>query len=276
MSPIPLRPAGTRHGMMTEEEEANVVLYDFFKNRKIGSAEVKERFGVGPERVVDVQALAGDPTDNVPGIPGIGVKIAAELINAYGDLDTLLARAGEVKQPRLRESLIEHKAKALLSRELVRLRDDVPVPVPLDELQRRPSDPETLRAFLEAQGFCSVVGRLGPAVVVPLSALRDGYYRTRMVSGGPWCPVRIWFGPPADPDTGELIDRSPRWQATLRGLQYEGDVASLWSWCAKHPITEAEHNYMVATARHAVTHEPEMPEASPREKIDFNKLRVRF
>jgi len=147
--------------LMQLVEDHDVVLYDFFKNREIGSDEVKEKFGVGPERVVDVQALAGDSADNVPGVPGIGVKTAAELINIYGDLDTLLARAGEIKQPKRRESLIGHAEKARLSRELVRLRADAPVPASIDELARKPFVPETLRAFLEAQEFRSVLTRLG-------------------------------------------------------------------------------------------------------------------
>ena len=149
--------------LMQLVEDHEVVLYNFFKNRELGRDEVKERFGVGPERVVDVQALAGDSSDNVPGVPGIGVKTAAELINTYGDLDTLLARAGEIKQPKRRESLLENADKARLSRELVRLRSDVPVPASLDELAARVADPTTLRDFLEAQGFRSVLARLGLA-----------------------------------------------------------------------------------------------------------------
>ena len=149
--------------LMQLVEDHKVVLYDFFKNRELGSDEVKERFGVGPERVVDVQALAGDSSDNVPGVPGVGVKTAAELINTYGDLDSLLARAAEIKQPKRRESLLENADKARLSRELVRLRSDAPVPATLDELVTREADPGTLRAFLEAQGFRSVLARLGAA-----------------------------------------------------------------------------------------------------------------
>ena len=92
-----------------------------------GRDEVREKFGVPPDKVVDVQALAGDSTDNVPGVPGIGVKTAAELINEYGDLETLLARAGEIKQPKRRERLIEFAMQARLSLELVTLKEDVPV-----------------------------------------------------------------------------------------------------------------------------------------------------
>ena len=92
-----------------------LVMLDTMKNRTIGPDEVRERFGVPPNKVVDVQALAGDSTDNVPGVPGIGVKTAAELINEYGDLETLLARAHEIKQPKRRERLTEFALQARLS-----------------------------------------------------------------------------------------------------------------------------------------------------------------
>ena len=137
-----------------------VSMFDALKNRRIGPAEVEEKFGVGPERVVDVQALAGDSTDNVPGVPGIGVKTAAQLIQAYGDLDSLLARASEIKQPKRRQSLIEFAGQARLSRELVRLRDDVPTDVTVPELRRQDPDPAQLLAFLDEQGFKSVKAKV--------------------------------------------------------------------------------------------------------------------
>ena len=137
-----------------------VSMFDALKNRKIGPAEVEEKFGVGPERVVDVQALAGDSTDNVPGVPGIGVKTAAQLIQTYGDLDSLLARASEIKQPKRRQSLIDFAGQARLSRELVRLRDDVPTDVTVSELRRQNPDPAQLLAFLDEQGFRSVMAKV--------------------------------------------------------------------------------------------------------------------
>ncbi len=137
-----------------------VSMFDALKNRRIGPAEVKEKFGVGPERVVDVQALAGDSTDNVPGVPGIGVKTAAQLIQAYGDLESLLARASEIKQPKRRQSLIDFAEQARLSRELVRLRDDVPMEVPVPGLLRQDPDPAQLLAFLDEQGFRSVMAKV--------------------------------------------------------------------------------------------------------------------
>mgnify|MGYP000403892340 CR=1 FL=1 len=137
-----------------------VTMFDSFKNRRIGPEQVQEKFGVYPEKVVDVQSLAGDSTDNVPGVPGIGVKTAAQLIQEYGDLDTLLARASEIKQNKRRENLIEHADKARLSRELVRLRNDVPLTIPLSRLGRREPDLVHLEKFLTEQGFKTILARI--------------------------------------------------------------------------------------------------------------------
>ena len=111
-----------------------VTMYDTMKDRRIGIPEVIEKFGVPPDKVVEVQALAGDSTDNVPGVPGIGVKTAAQLIVEYGDLEQLLFRAGEIKQPKRREALLENAEKARISRQLVLLDDKVELDVPLDDL----------------------------------------------------------------------------------------------------------------------------------------------
>ena len=138
-----------------------ITMLDPMKQRRIAAPEVEERFGVTPDRVVDVQALAGDSTDNVPGVPGIGVKTAAELINTYGDLDTLLASAGEIKQPKRRENLINFAEQARISRELVRLRNDAPTPLPLAELKRAERDMGRLTEFLQAQDFKRLLTRIG-------------------------------------------------------------------------------------------------------------------
>lgn len=131
------------------------------EERKIGLDEVVDYFGVGPERVVDVQALAGDSTDNVPGARGIGVKTAAQLITEYGDLDTLLARAGEIKQPKRRETLTDPDSVALikLSRELVCLKRDVPLEVPLDDLGLATPDGRTLVSYFKALEFTTLTKR---------------------------------------------------------------------------------------------------------------------
>lgn len=137
-----------------------VELYDSMKNRPIRHAEVVEKFGVGPDKVVDVQSLMGDSVDNVPGVPGIGQKTAAALIQEYGDLDTLLARAGEIKQEKRRQSLIEHAEMARLSRELVRLKDDVPDVAPLESLVVTDIDLPTLLAFFDEMEFKTMTRRV--------------------------------------------------------------------------------------------------------------------
>ncbi len=138
----------------------HVIMYDAMKNREINADGVVEKFGLGPEHVVDIQALAGDSSDNVPGVPGIGVKTAALSIGEYGDLDAVLARAGEIKQTKRRENLIEFADLARVSRELVRLKDDVPVEHGLDSFDVKKPDHETLIAFLAEQGFKSVIARV--------------------------------------------------------------------------------------------------------------------
>ena len=141
-----------------------VGMFDEMKNRRIGRDEVFERFGVGPEKVVEVQALAGDSVDNVPGVPGIGVKTAALLINEYGDLDALLERAGEIKQNKRRENLIEFADMARISLQLVTLKDDVPVDLPVDELDVPPHELTKLVPWLATQGFDAILAELRSAL----------------------------------------------------------------------------------------------------------------
>ena len=139
----------------------NVTMLDPMKQRRIGAEEVIEKFGVPAEKVIDVQALAGDPTDNVPGVPGIGIKTAAELIRTFGDLDTLLINAETIKQPKRRESLINFADQARISRQLVKLRDDAPMPLELSALVTLPRDMERLTAFLQEQEFTRLLARIG-------------------------------------------------------------------------------------------------------------------
>ena len=140
--------------------DGKVELLDPVKSKAIRSAEVMEKFGVEPSKVIDVQALAGDASDNVPGVPGIGVKTAAELLNIYGDLETLLARAGEIKQPKRRETLIENADKARVSKRLVTLDVKAPVPVPLEEFGVIEPDPRELAGFLKAMEFTTLLKRV--------------------------------------------------------------------------------------------------------------------
>ena len=138
-----------------------VEMLDPIKQKPIGPAEVMEKFGVIPGKMVEVQALIGDATDNVPGVPGIGPKGAAQLINEFGDLETLLAAAPAMKPSKRRDMLIEHADKARISRELVLLREDTPLPQPVETLGLREPDRPKLLAWLTKQGFRSTIGRLG-------------------------------------------------------------------------------------------------------------------
>jgi DNA polymerase-1 len=140
-----------------------VSMLDTMKNVRIGPDQVFEKFGVPPEKVVEVQALCGDSVDNVPGAPGIGIKTAALLINEYGDLETLLARAGEIKQDKRRQTLIDFADQIRLSRQLVQLDCDTPLPEPIDDLKVRDPDPAVLSAFLEDMGFNTLARRIGAA-----------------------------------------------------------------------------------------------------------------
>jgi DNA polymerase-1 len=153
-----------------------VELMDPIKKIKLGPEAVMEKFGVTPDKVVDVQALAGDSTDNVPGAPGIGVKTAAQLINEYGSLEALLERTKEIKQPKRRESLENNAELIRISKQLVTLRDDVPAPADPDSFDKRRPDPNVLLPWLEQQGFRTLLQRftteLGEAIapVAPPSA----------------------------------------------------------------------------------------------------------
>jgi len=131
----------------------DVRIFDPMKNKFISDIDVKNKFGVGPDKVIDVQALAGDSSDNVPGVPGIGVKTAAELINKYGNLETLLKSAKEIKQNKRRETLIENKDKALISKKLVTLKHDAPIDIDLTEFKLKEVDKDKLYKFLREMEF---------------------------------------------------------------------------------------------------------------------------
>ena len=137
-----------------------VLMLDTMKNKTMGREQVFEKFGVGPEKVVDIQSLAGDSVDNVPGAPGIGVKTAAQLLDEYGDLHTLLARAEEIKQPKRRQTLIDNADLIRISKQLVTLKDDVPLDVPLEDLAVQDPDPDTLINFLEEMEFRTITRRV--------------------------------------------------------------------------------------------------------------------
>ena len=169
-----------------------VQLLDPIKQKPIRAAEVVEKFGVPPDKVVEVQALAGDSTDNVPGVPGIGIKTAAQLINEYGDLETLLANAEKIKQPKRREALIENAEKARISRRLVLLDENAPLPRPIDDMAAKAPGDHKLEAFLRAMGFRSILARMGK--------LGEGNEAPRR--GAP--PVALKHAPAAGPAAPDL------------------------------------------------------------------------
>lgn len=152
----------------------SVRMWDPMKNRLIGEEEVIEKFGVPPEKVIDVQALAGDSTDNIPGVPGIGIKTAAELIQTYGTLENLLANLDQIKQPKRRETLQTNIEGARISKELVTLKDDVPVTQTLESFAVKPFKPDKAFAFLKAQHFTSLMHRLEKEIT-PLPAIKADY-----------------------------------------------------------------------------------------------------
>jgi DNA polymerase-1 len=157
-----------------------VVMYDTMKDKRIGRAEVIEKFGVGPEKVIDVQSLIGDSSDNVPGVPGIGVKTAAQLIGEYGDLDTLLARASEIKQEKRRQTLIDNAEQARVSRRLVTLDNKVPLDVPVDDLAVHAPDYRNLIAFLKAMEFSTLTRRVAEQSSIDAAEIEAD---TRLISG---------------------------------------------------------------------------------------------
>ena len=152
-----------------------VTMYDTMKDKRIGAAEVIEKFGVGPDKVIEVQALIGDSSDNVPGVPGIGVKTAAQLIGEYGDLETLLKRAGEIKQDKRRQTLIDNAELARISKKLVTLDQNVPLDVAVDELAVHEPDYKNLIAFLKAMEFSTITRRVAEKSGIDASAVEaDG------------------------------------------------------------------------------------------------------
>ncbi|MFL6781461.1 MAG: DNA polymerase I [Sphingomicrobium sp.] len=146
--------------MQLIDEDAGVDMLDTMNDRRIGREQVLEKFGVPPEKVGDVLALMGDSVDNVPGVPGIGPKTASQLIQAFGDLDTVLASTDQISKPKLKQSLIDHADNARLSRELVRLVCDAPLPEPLEALELKRIPKEPLEEFLADQGFKTLLARL--------------------------------------------------------------------------------------------------------------------
>ncbi|WP_299371977.1 DNA polymerase I [uncultured Tateyamaria sp.] len=176
---VQARAAGGRCTIISSDKDLmqlvgdGVEMLDAMKNKTIDRDGVFEKFGVYPDRVVDVQALAGDSVDNVPGAPGIGIKTAALLINEYGDLDALLERAGEIKQPKRRQTLIDHADQIRLSRDLVRLDENTPLDFTLDDLEVRDPIPEQLMPFLAEMEFRTLTKRIADKLGVDTPEIKD-------------------------------------------------------------------------------------------------------
>ena len=153
--------------------EPGLDLYDTMNNRRLGADHVREKFGVDPAQLGDVLALMGDSVDNVPGVPGVGPKTASKLIAEHGDLEAVLAAASQMKSGKLRDNLIEHAENARLSKVLVTLKCDVPLPEPLDGLALQGIPDAPLRAFLEYQGFKSLIAKLAQVADDPVPESND-------------------------------------------------------------------------------------------------------
>jgi DNA polymerase I len=168
-----------------------VTMVDTMKNVVIDREAVKEKFGVYPEKMIELQSLVGDSTDNVPGVPGIGPKTAAQLLDEYGDLETLLSRASEIKQQKRRENLIEHAKQARISRKLVTLSDDVPLDVPIGDLAVEPVDGAKAVAFCKAMEFAALTKRVAdktgvdPAEIAPAELEIQGWQGVGGPAHGP-------------------------------------------------------------------------------------------
>ncbi len=173
-----------------------VIMYDTMKDKKIGIAEVIEKFGVPPEKVIEVQSLIGDSTDNVPGVPGIGVKTAAQLIGEYGDLETLLARAGEIKQEKRRQTLIDNAELARISKRLVTLDQNVDLDVPVEDLAVHEPDYRKLVAFLKAMEFSTLTRRVAEAAEIDIAQVEAD---AKLVSGAKAAQSAQAEGEPSSP-----------------------------------------------------------------------------
>jgi DNA polymerase-1 len=160
----------------------NVSMYDSMKDKQIGIPDVIEKWGVPPEKMIDLQALTGDSTDNVPGIPGIGPKTAAQLLEEFGDLDSLLARAGEIKQQKRRENILQYADQARISRQLVTLKKDTPIDVGIEDFSLEPQNGRKLIAFLKTMEFNSLTRRAAEATGIDASEIEPARLKIEAVA----------------------------------------------------------------------------------------------
>ncbi|GAA6147892.1 DNA polymerase I [Pseudooceanicola nitratireducens] len=219
------RDAGGRVTIISSDKDlmqlvgGGVEMLDAMKNIRIDIEGVEAKFGVGPDRVVDVQALAGDSVDNVPGAPGIGIKTAALLINEYGDLETLLDRAEEIKQPKRRQTLIDNRAQIELSKRLVQLDCNTPLDFTLDDLEVRDPNPETLLNFLSEMEFRTLTKRIADQMGVEAPAAPEAV--TSGTDEGP-APVEM---PAIDPESYETVTTADQLATWIDRIRERGYVA---------------------------------------------------
>ncbi len=202
-----------------------VDMLDTMKNQRIERAAVEEKFGVGPELVGDVLALMGDSSDNIPGVPGIGPKTATKLIQEYGSLDAVLAGAADMKPSKMRDNLIEHAAKARLSRVLVTLKDDCPLPIALDEMQLGTIPEGPLAAFLNHHGFNSLLKRIGQ--------VSDTQAANKVLAGIPAAHTTKGDGAEAAPVTGQAAKPAPMPPIDAASYECVTDLERLNHWIAR-------------------------------------------
>ncbi len=184
-------------GLQNAAGAGGVDMFDTMKDRRIGREEVEAKFGVGPELVGDVLALMGDSSDNVPGVPGIGPKTATKLILEFGNLDGVLAAAPTMKPSKMRDNLIEHEGMARLSKVLVTLKEDCPLPIPLEDMALGPIPEEPLRPFLEEHGFKSLLNRIGKTSSTMAA--------NKAIAGQPSLPTTTSNADVSTPKQGERI-----------------------------------------------------------------------
>jgi len=220
---VQAREAGGRCTIISSDKDLmqlvgdGVEMLDAMKNKRIGRDGVMEKFGVGPERVVDVQALAGDSVDNVPGAPGIGIKTAALLINEFGTLEELLDRAQEVPQPKRRQTLIENRAQIELSKRLVSLDCNTPLDFTLDDLEVKEPNPEVLLKFLSEMEFRTLTKRIADQAGVEAPVIED----TNTASDAPVAKEAV----PFDTDSYECVNTIEALQRWIDRINYVGHVA---------------------------------------------------
>jgi len=224
---VKARDAGGRVTIVSSDKDLmqlvgdGIEMFDAMKSKRIGREEVEEKFGLGPEKVVDIQALAGDSVDNVPGAPGIGVKTAALLISEYGDLDTLLERAEEIKQPKRRQTLIDNADQIRVSRELVRLDQATPLDEPLDALEFKAADPDTLLGFLAEMEFRTMTARVAAKLGVEAPVIAE----PEPEETGAGSPVSEDVKKPFEPETYETVRDAAGLQVWLDKIEQAGFVA---------------------------------------------------